>query len=98
MVPLTFIGLDNLCQVIHVQPHTLFVNRLGRRLSLRQCDQEHVELFYPNDPPKAILWQSTDEPELLKVEPECHVLCFANILCLTLLATVVKYPYFSIHY
>ncbi|XP_024384462.1 uncharacterized protein [Physcomitrium patens] len=54
-------------KVIHVQPHTLFVNRLGRRLSLRQCDLRHEELFYPNDPPKAILWQSTNEQELLKV-------------------------------
>lgn len=55
------------CQVIHVQPHTLFVNRLGRRLSLRQGDLRHEELFYPNEQPKAILWQSTNEPELLKV-------------------------------
>ncbi|KAG0568137.1 hypothetical protein KC19_7G189300 [Ceratodon purpureus] len=54
-------------KVIHVQPHTLFVNRLGRSLSLRQCDLKHEELFYPNDPPKAILWQSTDEQELLKI-------------------------------
>lgn len=51
-----------------MQPHTLFVNRLGRRLSLRQCGMGHEDLFYPNDPPKAILWQSTQEPELLEVE------------------------------
>ena len=50
-----------------MQPHTLFVNRLGRRLSLRQGDLRHEELFYPNEQPKAILWQSTNEPELLKV-------------------------------
>ncbi|KAG0559465.1 hypothetical protein KC19_10G107200 [Ceratodon purpureus] len=54
-------------KVIHVQPHTLFVNRLGRRLSLRQCHTRHEELFYPNDPPKPILWQSTEELELLEV-------------------------------
>lgn len=58
--------LDN-WQVIHVQPDTLFVNRLGQRLSLRQGDLRHEELFYPNDPPKAFLWQSTDAPEHLKV-------------------------------
>jgi vacuolar protein sorting-associated protein 13A/C len=56
-----------------VQPHTLFVNRLGRRLSLRQCHLRHEELFYPNDPPKCILWQSAEEPELLEVNQGSHL-------------------------
>lgn len=61
-------------QVIHVQPHTLFVNRLGKRLSLRQNGMGHEDLFYPNDPPKAILWQSTKELELLQVKEGCFFL------------------------
>jgi len=50
-----------------VQPHTLFVNRIGQRLSLRQGDITYEEMLYPNDPPKSFLWQSTRELELLKV-------------------------------
>lgn len=62
-----------------MQPHTLFVNRLGRRLSLRQCGMGHEDLFYPNDPPKAILWQSTQEPELLEVEQGSYFSSIQNL-------------------
>jgi vacuolar protein sorting-associated protein 13A/C len=62
-------------KVIHVQPHTLFVNRIGQRLSLRQGDITYEELLYPNDPPKSFLWQSTRELELLKVLCVNHSQC-----------------------
>jgi hypothetical protein len=64
-----------MCQVIHVQPHTLFVNRIGQRLSLRQGDITYEEMLYPNDPPKSFLWQSTRELELLKVLCVNHSQC-----------------------
>lgn len=62
-----------------MQPHTVFVNRLGRRLSLRQCGMGHEDLFYPNDPPKAILWQSTQEPELLEVQQGSFISSMQNL-------------------
>ncbi|KAL2613699.1 hypothetical protein R1flu_025391 [Riccia fluitans] len=54
-------------KVVHLQPHTVFVNRLGQTLRLRQADTEREEVIYPNDAARTILWQSTSEPELLSV-------------------------------
>ncbi|KAI5061209.1 hypothetical protein GOP47_0023714 [Adiantum capillus-veneris] len=54
-------------KVVNFQPHTLFVNRLGQQLYLRQGDLDCAELLYPNDPPKVILWQSASCSELIKV-------------------------------
>lgn len=54
-------------KVVNFQPHTLFVNRLGQQLYLRQCDLDCAELLCPNDPPKVFLWQSAANPELIKV-------------------------------
>eukprot|EP00250_Pteridium_aquilinum_P021886 c25256_g1_i1 orf=924-13886(-) len=54
-------------KMVNFQPHTLFVNRLGKQLYLRQCDLDSAELLYPNDPPKVFLWQSATDPELIKV-------------------------------
>ncbi|KAJ7520829.1 hypothetical protein O6H91_19G024200 [Diphasiastrum complanatum] len=59
-------------KVVHIQPHTIFINRLGRRLHLRQADCRHDEFLYPNDPPKTILWCTTQEPEILKISLEGH--------------------------
>ncbi|MCO5593423.1 hypothetical protein L7F22_047437 [Adiantum nelumboides] len=54
-------------KVVNFQPHTLFVNRLGQQLYLRQGDFDCAELLYPNDPPKVIFWQSASYSELIKV-------------------------------
>eukprot|EP01018_Ginkgo_biloba_P025446 Gb_15429 [translate_table: standard] len=54
-------------KVVHFQPHTLFVNRIGCRLLLQQCHGDQLEWIYPTDPPKVFLWQSASIPELLKV-------------------------------
>lgn len=53
-------------QVVHFQPHTLFVNRVGRRICLRQCDTHSFEWLHPTDPPKHFGWLSA-KVELLKV-------------------------------
>ncbi|XP_020520361.1 uncharacterized protein LOC18430003 [Amborella trichopoda] len=54
-------------KVIHFQPQTVFINRLGCRLALQQCDFQLVEWIHPNDPPKAFQWQSTSRNELLQL-------------------------------
>ncbi|KAG9136747.1 hypothetical protein Leryth_004514 [Lithospermum erythrorhizon] len=46
-------------KVVHFQPHTLFINRLGCRLCLRQCGTESQECIEPTDPPKQFGWQSS---------------------------------------
>lgn len=64
----TFLDLaSERTKVIHFQPHTLFVNRVGRRLLLQQHGSEQIEWIYPTDPPKVLLWQSTFANELLKI-------------------------------
>ncbi|XP_047337153.1 uncharacterized protein LOC124940662 [Impatiens glandulifera] len=54
-------------KVIHFQPHTLFVNRTGSRLSLRQCDTISIDWIDPMDPPKPLQWQSFSKVETLKL-------------------------------
>ncbi|KAL3679175.1 hypothetical protein R1sor_022131 [Riccia sorocarpa] len=54
-------------KVVHLQPHTVFVNRLGQALRLRQADTEREEFINPNEPARTLLWHSTSEPELLRV-------------------------------
>lgn len=54
-------------KVVHFQPHTLFVNRVGRRLLLQQHGSAQLEWIYPTDPPKVLLWESTFGSELLKI-------------------------------
>ncbi|XP_028051145.1 uncharacterized protein LOC114255802 isoform X2 [Camellia sinensis] len=54
-------------KVVHFQPHTLFLNRVGRRLSLQQCDTQMLEWIHPTDPPRHFGWQPSTKLELLKV-------------------------------
>ncbi|KAL6952989.1 hypothetical protein U1Q18_041399 [Sarracenia purpurea var. burkii] len=54
-------------KVVHFQPHTLFLNRVGLRLCLQQCDTQMLEWIQPTDPPKHFGWQSSTKVELLKV-------------------------------
>ncbi|KAI8561923.1 hypothetical protein RHMOL_Rhmol04G0379800 [Rhododendron molle] len=54
-------------KVVHFQPHTLFLNRVGCRLYLQQCDTQTLEWIHPTDPPKHFRWQSSTKVELLKV-------------------------------
>jgi vacuolar protein sorting-associated protein 13A/C len=54
-------------QVVHFQPHTLFINRFGCSLCLQQCDSQSVAWIHPSDSPKPFGWQSSAKVELLKV-------------------------------
>lgn len=55
-------------KVVHLQPHTLFINRAGISLCLQQCDSQSVEWIHPTDPPKHFGWQSSAKVELLKLQ------------------------------
>ncbi|KAE9602547.1 putative vacuolar protein sorting-associated protein [Lupinus albus] len=54
-------------KVIHFQPHTTFVNRVGCSLCLQQCDSQSAVWIHPTDPPKPFEWQSSAKVELLKL-------------------------------
>ncbi|TQE02763.1 hypothetical protein C1H46_011592 [Malus baccata] len=53
-------------KVVHFQPHTLFINRVGYRLCLQQCDSQSVAWIHPTDSPKPFCWHSSAKVELLK--------------------------------
>ncbi|XP_015087740.1 uncharacterized protein LOC107031055 isoform X1 [Solanum pennellii] len=53
-------------KVVHFQPHSLFINRVGCSVCLCQCDSQSVEWIHPTDPPKHFSWQS-NKVELLKL-------------------------------
>ncbi|GKV06822.1 hypothetical protein SLEP1_g18658 [Rubroshorea leprosula] len=53
-------------KVIHLQPHTLFINRVGISICLQQCDSQSVEWIHPTSPPKLFGWGS-GKVELLKL-------------------------------
>ncbi|XP_042516642.1 uncharacterized protein LOC122090931 isoform X2 [Macadamia integrifolia] len=59
-------------KVVHFQPHTVFINRVGRSLALQQCGTQPVKLIHPNDPPTQFQWQSMAKVELLKMCVEGH--------------------------
>ncbi|XP_024542530.1 uncharacterized protein LOC9648284 isoform X1 [Selaginella moellendorffii] len=54
-------------KVVRFQPHSVFINRLGKRLQIRQGDIQAQDFLYPNQTPKTFVWRTNDEPELLKV-------------------------------
>ncbi|KAH8501006.1 hypothetical protein H0E87_016007 [Populus deltoides] len=54
-------------KVLHIQPHTLFINRLGFSLCLQQCGSQLVEWIHPADAPKPFGWHSSADVELLKL-------------------------------
>ncbi|PRQ39555.1 putative vacuolar protein sorting-associated protein [Rosa chinensis] len=54
-------------KVVHFQPHTLFVNRVGYSLCLQQCDSQAVTWIHPTDSPKPFCWQSGSKVEKLKL-------------------------------
>lgn len=54
-------------QVVHFQPHTLFINRVGQSLCLQQCDSHSEAWIHPTDPPRPFGWQSSAKVEMLKV-------------------------------
>ncbi|KAL3505576.1 hypothetical protein ACH5RR_030958 [Cinchona calisaya] len=53
-------------KVVHFQPHTLFINRVGCSICLQQFGTQAMEWIHPTDPPKSFGWQST-KVELLKL-------------------------------
>ncbi|XP_061360270.1 uncharacterized protein LOC133304277 isoform X2 [Gastrolobium bilobum] len=54
-------------KVVHFQPHTMFINRVGCSLCLQQCDTQSAVWIHPTDPPKPFGWQSSAKVELLKL-------------------------------
>ncbi|KAK4783311.1 hypothetical protein SAY86_007685 [Trapa natans] len=54
-------------KVIHFQPHTLFINRVGSSICLQQCDSQKVQWIHPIDPPKVYPWESSAKDESLMV-------------------------------
>lgn len=56
-------------KVVHFQPHTVFINRVGHSICMQQCDSQSrsVEWLHPTDPPKTFKWQSSAEVELIKL-------------------------------
>ncbi|TKY54291.1 Vacuolar protein sorting-associated protein 13C [Spatholobus suberectus] len=54
-------------KVVHFQPHTMFVNRFGCSLCLKQCDTQSAVWIHPTDPPKPFGWQLSAKVELLKL-------------------------------
>ncbi|KAJ0034329.1 hypothetical protein Pint_24264 [Pistacia integerrima] len=54
-------------KVVHFQPQTLFINRVGLSLCLQQCDSQFVEWIHPTDPPKPFRWHFSAKVELLKL-------------------------------
>ncbi|WZZ08249.1 hypothetical protein YC2023_094170 [Brassica napus] len=68
-------------KVIHLQPNTLFINRVGVSICLQQCDCQTEEWINPSDPPKLFRWQSSTRTELLKVceiPSDFHILFFID--------------------
>ncbi|KAG8370579.1 hypothetical protein BUALT_Bualt14G0131800 [Buddleja alternifolia] len=56
-------------KVVHFQPHTVFVNRVGCSICMRQCDTQSLEWLHATDPPKHIGWRS-GKAELLTLRME----------------------------
>lgn len=54
-------------KVVHFQPHTLFVNRVGSSVCLKQCDTQSFGWIHPTEPAKPFVWQSSNKVELLKL-------------------------------
>uniref|UniRef100_A0A6N2LUY9 PH domain-containing protein n=1 Tax=Salix viminalis TaxID=40686 RepID=A0A6N2LUY9_SALVM len=54
-------------KALHIQPHTLFINRLGFSLCLQQCGSQLVEWIHPADATKPFGWHSSADVELLKL-------------------------------
>lgn len=53
-------------QVVHFQPHTMFINRVGYSICMRQCDTQSLKWLHPTEPPKHFGWQS-GKTEMLMV-------------------------------
>lgn len=66
-------------QVVHFQPHTMFMNRVGCSVCLQQCDTESLEWLHPTEPPRHFGWQS-GVPELIKVCIISYTFCLYTFL------------------
>ncbi|XP_051130647.1 uncharacterized protein LOC127251100 isoform X2 [Andrographis paniculata] len=56
-------------KVVHFQPHTVFINRVGDSICIQQCDTESLEWLHPTEAPKHFRWHS-DKAEWLKLRME----------------------------
>ncbi|KAK9670363.1 hypothetical protein RND81_13G196500 [Saponaria officinalis] len=54
-------------KVVHFQPHTLYMNRVGFSVYIQQCGTTSMEHIHPTDPPKPIRWNSSSKVEMLKL-------------------------------
>ncbi|CAM8996430.1 unnamed protein product [Rhodiola kirilowii] len=57
-------------KVIYFQPHTLFINRTGFGICIRQSDTLSVEWIQSPDSPKSFAWPSSAKAELLQLRVE----------------------------
>ncbi|KAL6576075.1 hypothetical protein OROHE_000546 [Orobanche hederae] len=53
-------------KVVHLQPHTMFINRVGAGICMQQCDTHSLEWLHPTEPTKHFGWQS-GKSELLEL-------------------------------
>ncbi|PIN00426.1 hypothetical protein CDL12_27074 [Handroanthus impetiginosus] len=56
-------------KVVHFQPQTMFINRVGCSICMRQYDTQSQEWLHPAEPPKHFGWQSgKDELLMLRMD------------------------------
>ncbi|KAL8484750.1 hypothetical protein ACS0TY_027161 [Phlomoides rotata] len=53
-------------KVVHFQPHTMVINRVGCSICVQQSDTQSLEWLHPTEPPKHLGWQA-GKPESLMV-------------------------------
>ncbi|KAI3834068.1 hypothetical protein MKX03_035864 [Papaver bracteatum] len=56
-------------KVVHFQPQSVFINRIGQSVCIQQYDSQWEEWFHPTDPPKPFQWKYSGI-ELLKLRME----------------------------
>lgn len=57
-------------KVIRLQPHTVFTNRLGQTLYIKQLAVPDEDVLGPADVARPLLWRSIYEQELVQVRPD----------------------------
>lgn len=85
--------------MIRLQPHTVFSNRTGHRLLLRQFKGHTANVLLPSDASRAFLWDSVWEQELLQartVPPSLWLFSATPPLSL-LPISIAPLPFFLCH-
>ncbi|KAK2971030.1 hypothetical protein RJ640_025804 [Escallonia rubra] len=85
-------------KVVHFQPHTLFINRVGCSLCVQQCDTNVLDWIHPNDPPKHFRWQSSTKAELMKLRVDGYSwsapfsVGTEGVMCISLINEITSDP------